>query len=153
MVTGGGGWWWWQVRQNLEKQIGVEDLGYLFWHQPIGRGRPEFPAHFDRIHESLGRCAIATTELAVEIALHRLVKIRRAAIMRCVIDTLSTHDGSTYDGSRHDGSRHDGSTYDGSRHDGHLSLSKFFGARDLLPVKRRNRATKGSQYIDQTDLV
>ena len=99
----------------------------------------------------------------MEIALHRLVKIRRAAIMRCVIDTLSTHDGSTYDGSRHDGSRHDGSThdgsrhdgstYDGSRHDGHLSLSKFFGARDLLPVKRRNRATKGSQYIDQTDLV
>jgi hypothetical protein len=104
----------------------------------------------------------------VEIALHRLVKIRRAAIMRCVIDTLSTHDGSTHDGStydgsrhdgsthdgsRHDGSTHDGSTYDGSRHDGHLSLSKFFGARDLLPVKRRNRATKGSQYIDQTDLV
>jgi hypothetical protein len=37
VVTGGGGWWWWQVRQNLEKQIGVEDLGYLFWHQPIGR--------------------------------------------------------------------------------------------------------------------
>jgi hypothetical protein len=99
----------------------------------------------------------------VEIALHRLVKIRRAAIMRCVIDTLSTHDGSThdgstydgstYDGSRHDGSTHDGSTHDGSTHDAHLSLSKFFGARDLLPVKRRNRATKGSQYIDQTDLV
>ena len=99
----------------------------------------------------------------MEIALHRLVKIRRAAIMRCVIDTLSTHNGSTHDGSTHDGSRHDGSTHDGSTHDGsthdgsthdgHLSLSKFFGARDLLPVKRRNRATKGSQYIDQTDLV
>lgn len=76
----------------LKNQVRVDNFGNFFWHQPIRRCWSQLFVKFNSIHERFRRCAIATIESALKIALHRLVKIKSVAIIRSTSDTLSAHD-------------------------------------------------------------